>query len=767
MDVTRARYHCWVVRAVLTVALLWPGLPAWGQDWKNAYLKGIEHLDARRWAEAAQAFDRAIGGNPLEDRNVRLYGMRYGYFPHRDKGVALFSAERWEEAVAALQESVRQGVSPDAARYLELARQRQPAVELPHVFRGTWWDHYERGLLYAERARWKQAIDEFRAARQAHDQEAREARTYGVRFIDYFPNRELGVALYHDGQYKAALEALAHSLSKLPTAKAAYFHNLTRAALLRQSAPDKQPPRIRIDTAVDGLITNRLTLEVRGTAESRNLIAALFVNGEPEVIEVAPPSLAFTSVVPLVVGSNAVEVIARDLVALESRATVNVVVDREGPVVVIDRLERDARDGLRLEGTVYDNVRLGSLQVNGQPVALTGTTQSGFTWKKMEGAVDALLIEAVDAAGNLTRVRLSLPAELRRPGAQRRPLVRPVAWSPSVVPVIFHHTREPLAIDVEQLPAEVQQETISISWIVKATSPLASVKINGETKTLRQAEAGKPSLFSHSLTLAEGENVVTITAADRTGRTVSKQVRVVRKAEEIDAIGSRLSVAVLPFHHKGKPSEFYEGAYDAMVDGLVNQRRFRIVSRAQLESILKELKLSATELVDQATAVRVGRVIAAEAIMVGTVVETATSAEVYAKLMNTETSTLLVAKDVFDPAKSAGSSRGKMHELAAKIRLDYPVVSGSVMSVANGQLAVALGSQRKVRADMRVLIYLEGAPLIDPETKVVLDRSIEIVGEGLLSEVRPQVSFAVIKGEGFSKAERFMAQKKILKAITK
>lgn len=767
MDVTRARDRRCVLLAVLAIALLWSPPFARGQDWKDAYLKGVEHLDAGRWAEAVRAFDLAIAKNPREDRSVRLYGMRYGYFPHRDKGIALSRAERWEEAGEALEESVRQGVATEAARHLELARQRQPTVALSRVFRGTWWDYYERGLLYSERSRWKQAINDFRAARQAHDHEVREARTYGVQFIDYFPNRELGVALYHDGQYRAALEALDRSLAKLPTSKAGYYHNLARAALLRQSSPDKQPPRIRIDAPADGLITNRSIVEVRGVVESRNLIGAVLVNGEPEVTEVAATSVPFDTVVPLAVGHNVVEIVARDLVSSESRATVSVVVDREGPVVVIDRLAAAAAGGLRLEGTVYDNVRLGSLHINGQPVVLSGAAQSAFAWQHPTGAPDALLIEAVDTAGNLTSVRIPVPAELRRPGALRRSPVIRVAWPAPVVPVVFHHTREPLALEVEKLPAEVQQDTISISWIVMAAAPLASVKVNGESKTLHQAEAGKPVLFSHSLTLAEGENVVTIAVADRAGRTVSKQARIVRKAEEIEAIGSRLTVAVMPFQRKGKPSELYEGAYDAMVDGLVNQRRFKIVSRAELENILKELKLSATELVDPATAVRVGRVVAAEAILVGTVVETLTSAEVYVKLMNTETSTLLVAKDVFDPAKSVGSSREKMRELATKIRQDYPVVSGPVLSVANGRLAIALGSQRKARPDMRVLVYLEGTPLVDPQTKVVLDRNIEPVGEALLGEVRPQVSFAAIKGEALAKAERLVTQKKTLKVITK
>jgi len=763
--VTGTRYRRSVAPTVLVTLLLFPGLPARGQDWKDAYLKGIEHLDAGRWVEAAQAFDLSIRANPREDANVRLYGMRYGYFPHRDKGIALSRAERWDEAVQALQESVRQGVAPDAVRYLDLAEQRHSTVEVPRIFRGTWWDHYERGLLYAERDMWKRAIADFRAARQTHDQEDRNARTYGVHFIDYFPSRELGVVLYHDGQYKAAVEALERSLARLPTSKAGYYYNLARAALFKQSAPDKNPPRIKIDAPIDGLLTNSLALEIRGTVESRNLIGTLIVNGEPAVLEEAPPSLPFATVVPLVPGPNAIQVIARDLVANESRATINVVVDREGPVVVIDRVSRTGNGGIRLEGTAYDNVRLGSLQINGQQVPLSGATQSAFTWEA-QGTIDAVLIEAVDAAGNQTRVRLPIPAEVRQPGARQHRAVVPVAWSHGVVPVVSP-TREPLAIELEPLPAEVQEETISISWVVTAASPLASVKVNGGTKTLHQSEAGKQQLFSHILTLVEGENVVTVSAADRTGRTASKQARIVRKPEEVEAIGARLSVAVMPFQHKGKPSELYEGAYDAMVDALVNQRRFRIVSRVQLENILKELNLSKTELVNQATAIRVGRLVAAEAIMVGTVNETATSAEAWVHLINTETSTVLASKDIFDPAKVSGSARERMRELATKIRQDYPLVAGRVVSVVNRRVAVAFGIQKRVRVDMRVIVYSEGAPLIDPQTKVILDRNIEPLGEGLLNEVRPQLSFAILRSEDLGKVERLVAQKKNLKVITK
>src|SRR5882672_486819 len=212
----------------VALTLACPGAPAWAQTGRDVYIKGLEHMDAKRWAEAIQAFDAAIQADPKENKGTRLYGMRYGYFPYRDKGVALYNLGRYDEAVAALEESLRQGVTPEATRTVDLARNRTPAVAVTQVFRGTWWDYYERGVKYSDAGAWKAAIQDFRAARQQRDKEDRSARTYGVAFIEYFPVRELGIALYQDGQYKPAAEALEKSLAAFPTAKGAYYYNLSR-----------------------------------------------------------------------------------------------------------------------------------------------------------------------------------------------------------------------------------------------------------------------------------------------------------------------------------------------------------------------------------------------------------------------------------------------------------------------------------------------------------------------------------------------------------
>jgi len=764
--VRRARAARKLLALVAVALIAWPAGLASAQAWRDAYIKGLEHSDAKRWAEAVQAFDAAIQGNPKENKGARLYGMRYGYFPHRDKGIALYQLERFDEAIPPLEESIRQGATDEATRTLDVARKRQPAVALSQVFRGTWWDYYERGTKYAEAGSWKAAIADFRAARAQRDKEDRSARTYGVAFIEYFPVRELGIALYQEGQYKAAVEALERSLAGFPTAKAAYYYNLARGALLRQAAADPRPPRIKIDAPADGLLTNALAMEVRGTAESKNQVAGVDVNGEAQLIDAATASQPFTQTARLAPGPNAIQVRARDLLGQETSTTVNVLVDREGPVVVIDRAAR-AGGLIRLEGTVFDNVRLGALSINGQAASVGTGTESTFA-TDVPATATAFAIEAADAVGNVTRVRLPIPADLRQSRPRETPEIVPVAWHQPLRQLpSFLRGGPALAVEMEALPAEVQQETISVSWIVTATTPLASVKINEETKTLRQTDAGKPQIFSHILPLVDGPNQVTVTATDRAGNTVTKSAKVVRKVEEVEQIGARLAVAVMPFTHKGQPSDAYGTAFEALVSELVNQGRFKVVSRDQLENIMRELKLSSTSLVDQATAVRAGKLAAAEAIVVVTVNEAAKTVEAYVQLINTETTTVLASKDVFDPEKAPGTARAKMRELAAKLKQEYPLVGGSVVQVSNQRLAVAMGSTKKVRPDMKVIVYQEGEPLVDPQTKAVLDRNIESLGEGLLKDVRPQVSFATMDGKDLGRVERMIAQKKLLKVITK
>jgi hypothetical protein len=141
--------------------------------------------------------------------------------------------------------------------------------------------------------------------------------------------------------------------------------------------------------------------------------------------------------------------------------------------------------------------------------------------------------------------------------------------------------------------------------------------------------------------------------------------------------------------------------------------------------------------------------------------------EILVQLVNTETLTPLVATDVFDRDPSPASFRQKIRELAAKLRREYPLVPGRVIKVLQDRVAAVLGSQQGVRPDMKVIVYLEGEPFIDPQRQVKLRQNFDLLGEGLLKEVQSEVSYSVVKDEVLGRIQRHLDRGDTLKVITK
>ena len=77
-------------------------------------------------------------------------------------------------------------------------------------------------------------------------------------------------------------------------------------------------------------------------------------------------------------------------------------------------------------------------------------------------------------------------------------------------------------------------------------------------------------------------------------------------------------------------------------------------SGEQLEAILQEHKLSQTALIDPDTAVTIGKLAAAEGVLLGTVLETPNALDVFARFVDVETSVILAAEDVYGEDLASG-----------------------------------------------------------------------------------------------------------------
>ena len=71
-----------------------------------------------------------------------------------------------------------------------------------------------------------------------------------------------------------------------------------------------------------------------------------------------------------------------------------------------------------------------------------------------------------------------------------------------------------------------------------------------------------------------------------------------------------------------------------------------MVERNLLEAILREQQMSRTGIVDRKTALKVGRLVAAQAIVAGSIIETRNGIEIVSRMIDTETSEILATQDV-------------------------------------------------------------------------------------------------------------------------
>lgn len=75
------------------------------------------------------------------------------------------------------------------------------------------YNYYDKGITYMEKGDWQRAIIELKSAVSLEFEDAKKKRTYGTRFIQYFPHREMGIAYYNLGEYDQAMGELQLSIA--------------------------------------------------------------------------------------------------------------------------------------------------------------------------------------------------------------------------------------------------------------------------------------------------------------------------------------------------------------------------------------------------------------------------------------------------------------------------------------------------------------------------------------------------------------------------
>jgi hypothetical protein len=170
-------------------------------------------------------------------------------------------------------------------------------------------------------------------------------------------------------------------------------------------AGDTTNPTLTISAMANGTQTNKVTLNISGTASDAGGLQTVTVNGEAVVVNADG---TFSTALTLVAGANTVTVIATDKAGNQTTDSRVITYDASVPVLTIAAPADNStttQSFITLTGTISETSTV-SFSVNGnspQSASLTGSTYSATAY--LMAGVNTITITATDLAGNIATAK--------------------------------------------------------------------------------------------------------------------------------------------------------------------------------------------------------------------------------------------------------------------------------------------------------------------------------------------------------------------------
>jgi len=178
-----------------------------------------------------------------------------------------------------------------------------------------------------------------------------------------------------------------------------------------------------------------------------------------------------------------------------------------------------------------------------------------------------------------------------------------------------------------------------------------------------------------------------------------------------------LAVSVLPFQDQTLPGAAGRIGLETLVQQEVirelQARGFTIVERRLLDKVLAEVKLGSSELADQDTQIKLGKVLAARLMVSGTLSSQGPGVAAAVRAIDTETTQLAMVKaekpapGAFNPTALAASIAQSVAQTVAD---KYPL-KGRIVSVDGQQAIINLGKKHGVTAGQSFNVLSRGEPI--------------------------------------------------------
>jgi TolB-like protein len=218
----------------------------------------------------------------------------------------------------------------------------------------------------------------------------------------------------------------------------------------------------------------------------------------------------------------------------------------------------------------------------------------------------------------------------------------------------------------------------------------------------------------------------------------------------VTQVGSRLSVAVMRLDAKGEAEEYQDLLSEKLVTQLVNLRRFRVIERSALDKILQEQALGVSGVVDEATAVQIGKVAGADAIVFGSINVADRYGKVSARVISVETSETVVAEEADTDRPNIKNMEKITEQVAVGIYNAMPLVEGNVIGVEADEIYIDIGGNVGLKKGTKCIAFQSGDPIVHPVTGEVIGQKNKKLAELVVSQVQDRMAIArfVEGGEG-------------------
>jgi tetratricopeptide (TPR) repeat protein len=698
--------------------------------WWNYYERGLSFMEGEFYKEAIADFDQAIKQRSEDKRMARTYGMHFvDYFPHREKGLVYYLTGEYDAAKREIELSHQQQPSAKAQYYLDriravLMKQEGQEVSTPRIMVDL--PSYEI---------WTRD-DPVTISGAAEDRQ----------YISYLKLAEKSVFI------KAAEQKIGFK-EEISLDQGRHIIDITARNLLGGEKRhelvihvDRQGPVITLepnpaDAAARDIINGFLYDESGGISLSIDGVDVPVSSGE---------DVRFSA--PVKPGAKTITLLAKDRLGNETMAEIELT----GLAVVENTLHNYFIRHSGLDKPAPACLKPGeSKKIQSFENLWIPRSSRGMT-----AVVDSPVKPGNDGSGGRSRPE-SIPdsvrgrndktvcfERLRKGLIERYPLLASNrsgdiisdAGNYILALSLFNRDRQGPVIEIKDWTDEqtVFLDRIYIQGKATDDSDIASMTINNTPVPRR---SGRQIYFNQLIKLKEGKNVINITAEDEEENRAEKEITVIRQVPKVLQVASRFSMTLIPLNNTDMKTGLSDAYDNLLLAAIMNQDRFRLIEREYLDRILQEQKISRTELADKDTALKVGKLVAAQSTLVGDFTETSNGIEIVTRLFDNETSLVLAAKDVYSESKDRAALQLLAEGIAVQYHLEFPMVDGIIVQEKGDSFYTDLG-EGKTKPERRLIIFREGEPILHPVTGKHLGSDTEIIGYARVKQVMEEMSQA-------------------------